>query len=52
MRRDRLSLLEQDGLAEGDALANELEHGLVSLATDATAGAARFADGAGRHGRF
>lgn len=28
----------------------ELEVGLVSLATDAQAGADRFADGAGRHG--
>jgi enoyl-CoA hydratase len=50
LRQDRLSTLEQDGLAEDDALANELRHGQVSLAADAAAGAARFAAGAGRHG--
>jgi enoyl-CoA hydratase len=52
MRRDRLSLLEQEGLSEEAALANELEHGLVSLAADAAEGAARFSGGAGRHGQF
>ena len=35
LRQDRLSLLEQDGLAEEAALANELRHGLVSLESDA-----------------
>src|SRR5687768_9627969 len=35
MRRDRLSLVDQEGLSEEAALAVELEHGLVSLATDA-----------------
>ena len=52
LRHDRLSALEQDGLGEGDAMANELRHGEVSLAADARAGAARFAAGAGRHGDF
>ena len=52
LREDRLSLLEQDGLAEEDALANELRHGLVSLAADTAAGAARFRAGEGRHGAF
>jgi enoyl-CoA hydratase len=52
LRQDRLSLLEQDGLAEEAALANELRHGLVSLESDAVAGAARFASGEGRHGGF
>jgi len=52
MRRDRLSLVEQEGLTEEAALANELEHGLVSLAADAAEGAARFTAGEGRHGRF
>ena len=52
MRQDRLSLLEQDGLTEEAALANELEHGLVSLAADAAEGAARFTSGAGRHGEL
>ncbi len=51
LREDRLSLLEQEGLTEEEALANELRHGLVSLASDAIEGAARFAGGAGRHGR-
>jgi enoyl-CoA hydratase len=50
LRGDRLSVLEQDGLSEDEALANELRHGLVSLEADALAGAARFAAGAGRHG--
>ena len=51
LRRDRLSLLEQEGLTEADALANELRHGMVSLSADALAGAQRFAAGEGRHGR-
>jgi enoyl-CoA hydratase len=51
LRHDRLSLLEQDGLSEADALANELRHGQVSL-TDAVGGARRFAGGAGRGGSF
>ena len=51
MRQDRLSLLEQDGLAEPAALANEFEHGLVSLGEVAT-GLERFRAGAGRHGSF
>jgi len=52
LRQDRLSLVEQEGLPEADALANELRHGLVSLVADAGDGAARFRDGAGRHGDF
>ena len=52
LREDRLSLIEQAGLPEDDALANELRHGQVSLAADALAGARRFAGGAGRHGAF
>ena len=52
LRRDRLSLLEQEGVPEDDALANELRHGLVSLESDALEGAARFVSGAGRHGTF
>ena len=51
MREDRLSLLEQDGLDEGAALANELDHGLRSLA-EVQAGLERFRSGAGRHGSF
>ena len=52
MRQDRLSLLEQHGLSEEDAMANELRHGMVSLQADALDGAARFSAGAGRHGSF
>jgi enoyl-CoA hydratase len=50
LRQDRLAVLEQDGLAEEEALANELRHGLVSLESGALEGAARFAGGEGRHG--
>jgi enoyl-CoA hydratase len=50
MRSDRLSMLEQDGMEESAAMHNELRHGLSALASDALAGAARFAAGAGRHG--
>jgi enoyl-CoA hydratase len=51
LRHDRLSLLEQEGGPERDALAGELAHGRISLA-EAGAGAARFASGEGRHGTF
>jgi enoyl-CoA hydratase len=50
LRRDRLSVLDQEGLSEADALAVEFAHGQVSLAADALDGAARFTNGAGRHG--
>jgi enoyl-CoA hydratase len=50
LREDRASVLEQDGLDEAAALANEFRHGLTSLAVDALPGAARFAAGEGRHG--
>ena len=50
MREDRMSVLEQDGLDTDASIANELRHGMVSLATDTLAGANRFAGGAGRHG--
>jgi enoyl-CoA hydratase len=52
LREDRLSVLEQGGLTEADALASEYRHGLVSLAAGAVAGAGRFAGGSGRHGGF
>jgi enoyl-CoA hydratase len=50
LREDRASVLEQEGLDEAAALANEFRHGLLSLAADSLAGAARFASGEGRHG--
>ncbi len=51
MREDRLSLLEQDGLAEDVAIANELRHGMRSL-EEVRPGLERFRAGAGRHGSF
>ena len=50
LRQDRLSLQGQWALSEQDAMDAELAHGLVSLRSDALAGARRFANGAGRHG--
>jgi enoyl-CoA hydratase len=49
LRQDRLSLLEQEGLSEEEALAVEFRHGMVSL-PEAVAGVARFTAGEGRHG--
>lgn len=51
LRHDRLSLLEQEGLREDAALANEFAHGARSL-EDVEAGLSRFRAGAGRHGAF
>ena len=51
VRGDRLSALEQFGLDERAAIANELRHGIHSLA-EARAGLERFRAGAGRHGSF
>ncbi|MFC9996142.1 crotonase/enoyl-CoA hydratase family protein [Nocardia sp. NPDC127526] len=51
LRSDRMSLLEQDGLDEPAAIANELKHGVKALMDGALDGAQRFASGAGRHGR-
>ncbi|HZE04666.1 MAG TPA: crotonase/enoyl-CoA hydratase family protein, partial [Solirubrobacteraceae bacterium] len=51
LREDRLSLLEQDGLTETEAMANELTHGRRSLA-EVQSGLERFRSGAGRHGAF
>jgi enoyl-CoA hydratase len=50
LREDRASVLDQWGLPEEEALAQEWVHGERSLAADAYDGAARFATGAGRHG--
>lgn len=53
LRHDRLSVREQHGLPEPEALAAELRHGMVPLTAGETlAGAARFTAGAGRHGSF
>ena len=51
LRSDRLSALEQWSLDGGHALSNEIQLGLATVRTGETqAGAARFRDGAGRHG--
>jgi enoyl-CoA hydratase len=52
MRHDRLSAIEQWGLSEADAIANEISHGLITVASGETAsGAKNFGSGAGRHGK-
>ncbi len=51
LRHDRLSAIEQWGLSEEDAIANEIAHGMVTVASGETAsGAKNFSGGAGRHG--
>jgi len=53
MRNDRRSALEQWGLDRPAAIANEVARGLATIASgEASAGSARFAAGAGRHGGF
>ena len=53
MRNDRLSMLEQWGLSEGDALKNEVARGLETIASgESRSGAASFSGGKGRHGEF
>jgi len=49
LRGDRLSMIEQWGLDDAAALANEVRHGLRALA-QGVEGAGRFKAGAGRHG--
>jgi enoyl-CoA hydratase len=51
LRSDRLSALDQWSLDEGAALEHEISLGLATVRTGETQeGAARFRDGAGRHG--
>lgn len=53
MRNDRLSSYEQWGMGLPEALANEFRRGLATIRRgDTSAGARRFAGGAGRHGSF
>ncbi len=53
LRSDRASVIAQHGLPLRDALAQEFALGLSTLQSGETAeGATRFAQGAGRHGRF
>jgi enoyl-CoA hydratase len=52
LREDRASSYEQWGLSLPEALRNEHDHGLVSLASDdLRANVSRFTHGEGRHGR-
>lgn len=52
MRNDRRSAYEQFGMSLSDALANEFELGMSTIRSgESYSGAARFAAGAGRHGR-
>ena len=52
LRTDRRSAYEQVDLDLPAALQNELRHGLRALQEGGIEGAARFAKGAGRHGKF
>lgn len=53
LRNDRLSALEQWDLDGSTAIDNEIARGLATLRSGETAaGAQRFSDGAGRHGKF
>jgi enoyl-CoA hydratase len=53
MRSDRQSAYEQWGLLLDEALRNEARLGLETIRSGETvAGASRFAQGAGRHGKF
>lgn len=52
MNNDRLSAYEQFGMTLDEALANEFQRGMESLAAGAIEGAQEFADGAGRGGSF
>jgi enoyl-CoA hydratase len=52
MKQDRMSVYEQADLKLTEALANEFNHGLISLQAGGAEGAAKFARGEGRHGSF
>ncbi|MCH8542050.1 MAG: crotonase/enoyl-CoA hydratase family protein [Alcanivorax sp.] len=53
LRGDRASALQQWGMTESAAIANEFEYGLRTLQSGETvSGASRFRDGQGRHGDF
>jgi enoyl-CoA hydratase len=53
MRSDRLSAYQQWGMPLAEALRNESRHGIETIRSGETGeGAAQFARGAGRHGRF
>jgi enoyl-CoA hydratase len=52
LRQDRLSAIEQWGLSEEAAIANEISHGMATIASgESASGAKNFGSGAGRHGK-
>lgn len=52
LRNDRLSAYEQFDLSFEEAMTNEFRRGLEAIEQEAQNGAARFAEGSGRHGEF
>ncbi|MEU6414824.1 crotonase/enoyl-CoA hydratase family protein [Microbispora sp. NPDC046933] len=50
LRGDRMSVLDQEGMTEEEAMAAELRHGLASLEAGRLTGVERFRAGLGRHG--
>jgi enoyl-CoA hydratase len=52
LRSDRASARGQWSLSESEAITVELEHGIPTLLSESMDGAARFANGSGRHGAF
>jgi len=52
LQSDRMSAIEQFDLNFKDAMANEFNHGQTAMQKEAVGGATRFAEGAGRHGKF
>jgi enoyl-CoA hydratase len=52
MLADRMSAHQQWGLSDQDAIRIEAQYGQEAFRSETQAGAQRFTDGAGRHGRF
>jgi len=52
VRADRASIIETRGMPVRDALRHEWANGMSAIINEGVHGAARFADGAGRHGDF
>lgn len=52
VRADRASIIETRGMPVRDALRHEWANGMTAILNEGVHGAARFAEGAGRHGDF
>lgn len=52
LRADRRSVYQQQGLPEREAMMREWYNGIAVVEAEALAGAQRFANGEGRHGKF